>query len=209
MEEIDRTVDEASLLADLIAGKEQALSAVIRTIVPDLLKSLHRQFPGTDFASLEDAMSVALMRLWQNRGHLQSSGGNLRSWLYVVARNDLMDQFRANAHNPQAVDNTTLEHHANANNAPGGREPIEHRKDSFNNNLHLLQRALQSFSVMDQRILLEGTATPDDWTRDISKGTQMTPNAIRVRRHRLLVRLRNQLSTMGDDMKGTKNGNDI
>ena len=61
-----RTTDDASLLAALIAGEERAFSDVIRLIVPGILQTLKRQFRGLDYSALEDAMSVGLMRLWQN-----------------------------------------------------------------------------------------------------------------------------------------------
>ena len=115
----------------------------------------------------------------------------LRSWLYIVVRNALIDQLRANSHQPTSVDTAMLERYAkDATRASTAEQP-----DRRHFQTERIKAILEKLSVMDQRILIEGASTPDEWTSRIADEAGMTPNALRVRRHRLLERLRREMST--------------
>jgi RNA polymerase sigma factor (sigma-70 family) len=207
--DVHRDPVQGSLIADLISGDERALSAVITTIVPKVLQALRTQFPRSAFTALEDAMAVAIMRLWQNRKTLDESGGNLSAWLYVVARNALFDELRANSHEAKAMDVSALERRASETLPTETDDPADknfRHKFNINNNLSRLREILGTFSVMDQRILLDGASSPDDWTGKVAKETKLSPNALRVRRHRLMARLRLKLSAEIDNKKRQDHG---
>ncbi len=49
---------------------------------------------GNDRARAEDVAQETLLRAWRNADHLTSSRGSVRSWLFTVARNIVIDEWR-------------------------------------------------------------------------------------------------------------------
>ena len=176
---------DARLRLAVADGDQRALVEVVREIVPKVLLALRRRYRNAAAESLEDAMSVALYRLWSGREHLATSKGSLGAWLYTVACHELVDRYRAESREPRAVDPLTLERFVATADVSADPSDVESEQ------LRSLRAAMDHLSVMDRRILIEGTQNPHDWTAAIANESGLTPNALRVRRHRLLVRLRN------------------
>lgn len=51
---------------------------------------------GNDRARAEDVVQETLLRAWRHRAVLESSAPALRSWLFTVARNLVIDEWRRN-----------------------------------------------------------------------------------------------------------------
>ena len=49
---------------------------------------------GQDRARAEDVVQETLLRAWRNNHILERSPGSLRAWLYTVARNIVIDEWR-------------------------------------------------------------------------------------------------------------------
>ena len=49
---------------------------------------------GRDHARAEDVVQETLLRAWRNRDRLEESRGSVRSWLFTVARNIVIDEWR-------------------------------------------------------------------------------------------------------------------
>jgi RNA polymerase sigma-70 factor (ECF subfamily) len=49
---------------------------------------------GQDEARAEDVVQETLLRAWRNSGPLDQSRGSVRSWLFTVARNIVIDEWR-------------------------------------------------------------------------------------------------------------------
>ena len=86
---------EREITSRLIDNDESALELVIRSIVPKTMAYLKRKF-GTLCMSedYEDAMSIALYRLWSNRAHVDTRKGSVAGWFYVIAKNALIEVVR-------------------------------------------------------------------------------------------------------------------
>jgi RNA polymerase sigma-70 factor (ECF subfamily) len=50
---------------------------------------------GNDHASAEDIAQETLVRAWRHRDRLDESHGSVRAWLFTVARNIAIDQWRS------------------------------------------------------------------------------------------------------------------
>lgn len=50
---------------------------------------------GHDHARAEDVVQETLFRAWRNRDRLDESQGSVRAWLFTVARNIVIDEFRS------------------------------------------------------------------------------------------------------------------
>lgn len=134
-------------------------------------------------ADYEDAMSIALFRLWERRDRFDPSRAKLDRWFYVLARNAAIDLLRRRAvHQEEPVDD--LDRLPGAPPEAGGRGDSPLRRD--------LLRALERVSEMDKRILLSGLTETQ-----LSLELGMKPGAIRVRRLRAKEKLRTVLREMG------------
>jgi RNA polymerase sigma-70 factor (ECF subfamily) len=49
---------------------------------------------GRDHARAEDVVQETLLRAWRNRDRLEEGRGSVRSWLFTVARNIVIDEWR-------------------------------------------------------------------------------------------------------------------
>lgn len=49
---------------------------------------------GRDHARAEDVVQETLLRAWRNHDRLEESRGSVRSWLFTVARNIVIDEWR-------------------------------------------------------------------------------------------------------------------
>ncbi|HET9020780.1 MAG TPA: sigma-70 family RNA polymerase sigma factor, partial [Ornithinibacter sp.] len=49
---------------------------------------------GHDRARAEDVVQETLLRAWRNYGRLDESRGSVRAWLFTVARNIVIDEWR-------------------------------------------------------------------------------------------------------------------
>ncbi|MEZ0577680.1 sigma-70 family RNA polymerase sigma factor [Nocardioides sp. MH1] len=50
---------------------------------------------GSDHAHAEDVAQETLLRAWRNASVLEESRGSVRSWLFTVARNIVIDEWRS------------------------------------------------------------------------------------------------------------------
>ena len=56
---------------------------------------------GNDRAHAEDVAQETLLRAWRNAAVLEESRGSVRSWLFTVARNIVIDDWRAKRARPE------------------------------------------------------------------------------------------------------------
>lgn len=63
---------------------------------------------GNDRARAEDVAQETLLRAWRNAHVLEESRGSVRSWLFTVARNIVIDEWRSQRNRKEvAVDDVT------------------------------------------------------------------------------------------------------
>ena len=86
------TGDDASLLARVQSGDEQAMASLYdrysRVVYSVALRVLR------DPAAAEDVLQEVLMQIWRNPGSFTAARGSLGGWLSIVARNRSIDTLR-------------------------------------------------------------------------------------------------------------------
>jgi RNA polymerase sigma-70 factor (ECF subfamily) len=58
---------------------------------------------GNDHALAEDVLQETMLRAWRHRDALQGPPASLRSWLFTVARNLVIDEWRTRRHRFEVV----------------------------------------------------------------------------------------------------------
>ena len=71
---------------------------------------------GQDRARAEDVVQETLLRAWRNHDRLDESRGSVRSWLFTVARNIVIDEWRT----------SRSQHEVAVAEVPEGRDEVDH-----------------------------------------------------------------------------------
>ena len=76
----------------------ESLAAVMRQLHDEHAAALWAfclHLTGNDRAHAEDVAQETLLRAWRNASVLEESRGSVRSWLFTVARNIVIDEWRS------------------------------------------------------------------------------------------------------------------
>jgi RNA polymerase sigma-70 factor, ECF subfamily len=80
-------------MASLSATDERLLRQLYQDHAGALLRYVGG-LVGGDLARAEDVVQETLLRAWRNHDRLDESRGSVRSWLFTVARNIVIDEWR-------------------------------------------------------------------------------------------------------------------
>lgn len=143
-----------------------------------------------DRDEVEDLLSTVLLRAWEGRQHFRS-GRPLEPWLFTIARNLAFDHLRRRAR-VVAVDMLSLaaEVQPTPDSDEGQRAPESIREQ-------LVRTLVAGLDPIDREILEASTHRTDQqehWTEELALRFDLSPGALRVRKHRLLKRLARELT---------------
>ena len=172
--------DDTEVLGDVY----QAYSTGLRR---RLTHVLHPSVHG----DLDDLLSETLVRLWEHRDAL-TPDTPLEGWLYVVARNLGIDLLRKRE---SLTDSPVAEIEK-----PTAAYPADSKL------VTALQVALEGLDEVDQQILSAFARHGEGgrWAADLARELPLTSQAIRVRKHRLLEKLRSTVTReLEEDRSGT------
>ncbi len=165
--------DESEVLHDILLHLGAKTERIVRARLGTRLTE----------ADSEDAMSIALYRLWIRRNRFDPSQARLDRWFYVLVRNAAIDVLRHRNRQQEEVLGDE------ADRVPQPAPPEDNVDTPLKRDL---RRALQQMPEVDQRILLSGLSETE-----LSRELDMKPGTIRVRRSRGKQRLRSVLRDMG------------
>jgi RNA polymerase sigma-70 factor (ECF subfamily) len=179
----------ADLTQQLRADRTEALAGVI-LLLGGVTEGRIRQRLGKalDDGDYQDAMSLALTRLWFRRESFDPARGRLDRWFYVLARNAALDLKRRRKVRPElpTEDLDVFPAHDTA-------DP----DDTESSLLRDLRGALTQLSDKERRILL--SRLPD---KELSLELGIAPGTIRVTRLRSKDKLRATLRGLGRSARG-------
>jgi RNA polymerase sigma factor (sigma-70 family) len=136
-------------------------------------------------ADVEDALSIALFRLWQRRKAFDPGRSNLASWFYLLARNASVDLLRQKGRREQPMADVLdsfsapFEPHESSTYASAGELSGLRRN---------LSEALAQLSESDRQLLLS-----DRPAAELAAELGITSTLVRVRKLRLRQKLRRML----------------
>src|SRR4051794_6474491 len=83
----------------LFDNDESVLGEILRLYAPDILESLHSRFTKRmgvlKYEDIEDAVSVALRKLWDARASYDDTKQSIRVWFYCLAEHVALDVLKS------------------------------------------------------------------------------------------------------------------
>lgn len=186
---------DGELIARLKAGDSSALEQVLHGFGPEVLNRLQGGWKGRVCdADLEDALSRAVLRLWQSRREYDPQKSSLSNWLYLLARNALIDLFRVRQRDRLLfMDEVVLS--ALQQDVRYSSEVRSETEESRSAVARQLETILAAMSPRDRDIVLTWGRDREsgEWATSLAQRYEMTNNAVRVRLIRLRERIRSEL----------------
>lgn len=194
--ELRRAQSEPDRLATVLKeGNPGVLQDILSELGPQVMWSLRRQYSSRlNAMDLEDVVSIALFRLWRHRNRFDPARSSLQSWFYLIARRVAIEALRGKQVGVQFEEwmEGTKNRHANVSerDLPEDAHPPPQDPRKI-----VLRRLLATMSDIDRQILFVSAETGPgaDWTHLLADEFDITPEALRVRRSRMMQKLRRQL----------------
>ena len=158
----------------------------LRAVHDDHGPALHRyvlRLTNGDSQFAEDVVQEALLRLWRKPQILEQSTGNVRAWLYTVARNLVIDDRRSARFGRESTTDEVPERPS--------RDAIGPAFDKW-----LLADALKSLSKEHRTAIVRAYYLGES-VADIARRERIAEGTVKSRLHYALKALRNSLQEKG------------
>ena len=96
--------DQIELALRLMDDDEDALRDVLRLYGRSIAAALRNSYECLNYEDVEDILSIAAMRLWDNRQKYDESQGTLRTYFYKIADNTARDVFKHGWHRARSME---------------------------------------------------------------------------------------------------------
>ncbi len=131
----------------------------------------------------EDITHLAFLKAWENIDRYSYRGYSFGSWLYRVARNTLMDHYRANS--PQVyIDDTFIEPESDMP-RPGENIDIKLENDK-------IMTAVVKLSILEQDVIIM-RFVDDMQIKEVAEAVGKSESATKLIQHRAIKKLRELL----------------
>ncbi len=181
--------DETSIEVEVIRRAQAGDPEAVGWLYDRYYASIYRYFwiRLEDQETAEDLAAEVFVRMIEHLPRYQMRGRPFLAWLYTIARNLLMDHYRAQPHEPIALPE-------DPERPPGIDGEIE--KIEARGQWECVKRALQTLTPDQQEVLfhrfLEGRSVEETAQR-----MGKPPSAVKALQHRALAALRRRLEEMG------------
>jgi RNA polymerase sigma factor (sigma-70 family) len=180
--------DPMQLALQLQRNEPRALEGVIRALGPRVAAGLKKRHPNLTAEDVEDALSVAVHRLWESRSRYDPAKGSLASWFFIIADNAAKDVLRKMSHRAErAVDPDRLAKRE----TPAILDEGEISTSAWPD----LAQVLLCLPAVDHRIIttFAQTGGVGPWAAELGLELGMRSGAVRVRCLRIKERIRKKL----------------
>ncbi len=180
-------MDDKALLEAFKSDPERALEQLmdkyIRLVSAVVTRSLIPPFSSED---VDECVSDTFMRFYSKIGSIDLSRGSIRSYLCTIAKNRAVDFRRSN---PYSVIPSSLDERLT-----NGDELEFCTEDTINSleKRQLLSSAIASLPLLDRQIIFRKYYCLEK-SKDIAKTLDISPNAVDLRAHKALKKLKNIL----------------
>lgn len=200
----NRTEQEKELCYRLRQDDRMALEQILRFFGDKVHLALARRFDSVlSEADLEDAMAVALFRLWATRQRYDPERASLRAWFYLLARNAAIEIIRRRSRQPEVSLDESLRSSLAWQYPHYSEDEIEMPRPEREAMKHDVEEALKKLPERERWVLLKYLEHDgrSGWTATVTEKIGVTANYARVLRLRALNHLRQQMLAKGYTLK--------
>ena len=188
----------------LVAGNQSVLDEILRVKGALVEHALRGRFAGVlNETDLEDAISVALFRLWTYRNKFDSRRSSVGAWFYLLARNAAIDILRVQSRQRELTNERQLLERVTQEVKPachdkGADQHTHSVYHSYTPAYNAIRDAIEKLDEIDRRIVMAFIYRneDEDWTDGIAEELGLSRNAIRIRNSRTLKKVRRQLEAV-------------
>jgi RNA polymerase sigma factor (sigma-70 family) len=207
-----RSETDIQIADQLLADDPAALSQVLASYCPDIQRVLRTRFtPELNEQDIEDALSLALSRLWFVRHQYDPQAGSLRNFFFVIAKNLAIDLLRAKARQSSLLKQVAFpvaEEPAHVTAEMASRSPESLVSAERDWQKQALAESLEEFGAVDRQILLAYAHARggEHWAAEVAAEVGLPAGTVRVRRGRLMERLRRKMTAFRENRRSHVRG---
>lgn len=147
----------------LICGDKAVYEDIVRNYAPAIQAWLLSLSFGLSREDAEDLVCEAIMRLWEKREQYDDSrGGSVRSYLYKIAKNLLLDRPKSSRFKTMQQERHVSDEHLKNLAAPKKRSASKSPEDQDIPILVALRETLRELPKMQRKILLEDAGVTEE-----------------------------------------------
>lgn len=178
---------DSELIKLYLEGNQKAFESIVNRYAQPIFRFTYKLTDNKDRA--HDITQETIIKLWRNIKKIDTSK-NLRSLLFTIAKNTTLDYLRKNRNiNFSEIDNIHDEDNDNFEQNIADNEPLQHEIFEKNENIKLVQEALETLSVENKMIIL--LKNGEEMTFDeIATILEKPMNSIKSQYRRSLIKLK-------------------
>lgn len=185
--------DEASMLARLRSGDEQAFALLVTALTPRMLATARRMLASD--AQAQDAVQESFLAIFRGLPRFEGNA-KLSTWAYAIVRNTCLMRLRSARVRREvgAIEDLLPGFQADGHQVQDSRawKPLDADRNQSQENSRLVREAIDALPDAHRTVLMlrdvEGLST-----EEAAQVLDTTPNAVKIRLHRARQALRTLL----------------
>lgn len=183
----------------LINGDQTVFGDILVNYGPKVAGLLKKTFDWLTSEDIDDVLAEALASLWINRHRYDHTRASLKTYFYTIARSRAVDLTRKGWQKAKRleldIDIDRSPHRQDKTISFEESLDLDASESSISHELVNMTRVLNELSQEDRVILLASTQE-GCWAKDLQRQLGKPAVTIRSRRHRLVLRIREQMDQM-------------
>lgn len=203
MSEEARSEENTRIAVALLDNRQEALEEILRLYGPSIIARLLKIYAGVlKFEDVEDVLSIALRKLWNNRFRYDDNKRSVRTWLFCIADNVAKDVIKSGWHRAQQLEQNPGEDWLEENiKAPEIVHNTEETPKGSKAKVDL-QQVIQALPDVQRRIILADGAARDDVASSefLADELGIPAGTVRVYRSRAMDKIRTEMRKRGHNV---------
>ena len=146
----------------LICGEESVYEDIVRNYAPAIQAWLLSLPFGLSRDDAEDLVCEAIMRLWEKRERYDDSKGSVRSYLYKIAKNLLLDRPKSSRFKTMQQERHVSDEYMKNLAAPKKKSASKSPEDQDMPILIAVRETLRELPEMQRKVLLEDAGATEE-----------------------------------------------
>lgn len=146
----------------LMCGEESVCEEIVRQYAPAIRNWLLTLPYGLSRDDAENIVCEAIARLWEKRDQYDDSKGSLRSYLFKIAKNLVLDRPKTSRFKTMSQERQVSDEYLKSLAAPKKKSASKSPKDPDEPILIALREALRELPEMQRKVLIEDAGATEE-----------------------------------------------